>query len=276
MNRSSLAVTVGFVRHLVPALLLFIGLPWIVYGQMGGMGGMGGGGMAGGGMAGGGMGMPDNPLVSRSKILEDLSKNPITWKRPDGPAPHWLRNGKARCEASESLRARLNEPKDLKLESMPLSEFVKFISDMWEIQIELDLKSLENEGISIEEAIDFKGTGPARELLRRVLEPHQLTYIVQEDSVDITSMDTALARPVIRYYDMGFVQSDSKHIAAIIETMEQAIQPEIWLSNGGACHVISIGQLLVVSATEKAHLEIEKLLFRLSPQAGGENPIVTR
>jgi hypothetical protein len=85
--------------------------------------------------------------------------------------------------------------------------------------------------------------------------------------VEITTNDAANRRPVIRHYDLGYIQSDSKNLAAIIATIEQAVEPDTWSNSGGYGSIMPIGQLLVVSTTEKAHLGIEKLLYRLSPQS---------
>jgi hypothetical protein len=258
MQRSTLA-TIGKAGSV---LLLVFSIPWVVYGQMGmgGMGGMGGGGM-------GGMGpVMSGVMSSRDKLLEELTKNPVEWERPEGEVPFWLKNGKVACDSTELVRNRLNETEELAFSEVSLSAFFQSLSEKTGIQFDLDTKAFEEAGVG-EAALTNKEVGPLRELLRRALEPLKLTYIVHENSVEITTIDAASSRPVIRHYDLGYIQSDSKNLASIIATIEQAVEPDTWINSGGNGSIMPIGQLLVVSTTEKAHLGIEKLLYRLSPQS---------
>lgn len=244
-------------------LLLAVSIPWVVYGQMG----MGGGGM--GGMVGG-LGGMESP---REKWLEELAKNPVSWERPAGEVPFWLKNGKAASDATELVRNKLNEMGELDFSDESLSAFFQRLGGRTELQFDLDTKAFEDSSVG-DATLTIKGVGPLRELLRRALDPLKLTYIVHENSVEITTIDAASSRPVIRHYDLGYIQSDSKNLASIITTIEQAVEPDTWINSGGYGAIIPIGQLLVVSATEKAHLGIEKLLYRLSPQSASQ-PVKT-
>ena len=244
-------------------LLLAVSIPWVVYGQMG-MGGMGGGGM--GGMDGG-MGGYESP---RDKLLEELSKNPVAWERPEGEVPFWLKNGKVACDSTNFVRDQLNKIEEVDLVRLPVSAFFKRLTEILGIQFDLDTRAFTEQNLSADESITFQGIGPTRDLLRRAIEPLNLTYIVHENTVEITTISSASKRPVIRHYDLGYVQSDSKNLASIIATIEQAVEPDSWSKSGGNGSIMPIGQLLVVSATEKAHLGIEKLLYRISPKSKSE------
>lgn len=246
-------------------LLLAISIPWVVYGQMG----MGGGGMGG---MGGGLGGMESP---REKWLEELAKNPISWERPEGDVPFWLKNGKVACDSTNFVRDQLNKVEEVDLVRLPVSAFFRRLKEILGIQFDLDTRAFTEQNLSADESISFQGIGPIRDLLRRALEPLNLTYIVHENSVEITTISSASQRPVIRYYDLGYVQSDSKNLVSIIATIEQAVEPDSWRNSGGNGSIMPIGQLLVVSATEKAHLGIEKLLYRLSPLSKSEPRIET-
>ncbi len=251
-------------------LLLVFTIPWFVYGQ-----GMGGGGMPGmgGGVMGldGGMGGYESP---REKLLEELAKNPVTWERPAGEIPFWLKNGKVACDSYEFVRDKLNKTVEIDVSATAMEAFFEILAEKTEIQFDLDTRTFEEQGLSLDTPLTVKGVSPVRETLRRALEPLKLTYIVHENTVEITTIDIAKGRPVLRYYDLGYVQPDSKNIASIVSTIEQAVEPETWLVSGGTGSIMPIGQLLVVSATEKAHLGIEKLLYRLSPRSASE-PVKT-
>ena len=141
---------------------------------------------------------------------------------------------------------------------------VNEMSDSLNFQMDVNSVELAEEGLTLDSIkVSIRGIGPAREILRRALEPLQLAYIVHETTIEITSQRAAADNPVFIFYDLGFVQEDSSKIPAIVHTIEESIEPDSWLVNGGNSSVSIIGQQLVVSATEKAHTGIEKLLFRL-------------
>ena len=108
----------------IPVLLIVLGIPLFVHGQMGGMGGGGVGGMAAGGAgpAGGGLGgMGGSPaLVERNEMLSELAKNPVVFKRPTGEVPLWLKSARTACESTEMLREKLNQNFEANFSEAPL------------------------------------------------------------------------------------------------------------------------------------------------------------
>jgi DNA-binding NtrC family response regulator len=141
------------------------------------------------------------------------------------------------------------------------------------IDVEVDSKTLEIDGIEIESVKGLSvSKGTIRELLMRVLDAQELTYRVLENHIQITSQNRAQEIPTICYYDLSFVQTNSNRLMEIINAIETSIEPDSWVNNGGVSSIVPLGQILVVSSTESAHQEIERLLARLSQTLAESSP----
>jgi hypothetical protein len=239
-------------------LMIITCLPWLAHSQMlggGGMGGMGeGDGMGGGpGMAGYGHG-------------SNAPKEIIAYQQPTGPKPSWLTNGLASVEATETLRERLNLPVRVEMAQETLTDLPAFLQGQEvAIEVEFDVEGIVSEGLEIEVLRGLPaGEAPLRELLTRTLAPQGLAYRVLDHHIEITTEQIAIEKPVIRYYDLAQVQSDNRLLGQIIDAVQGTIQPDQWEINGGNGVLYPLGQLFVVGATESAHLEIERMLARLS------------
>ena len=224
-----------------------------VQGQFGGGGGMGGGAMGG---------VPTPMQI----LMDDLDKNPVRWMTPMGEDPAWLSNGKSSVEATEALRAKLNET--VAIES-PLADWKtarEYIQKELGIQLDLNVQALENDGIDLDGYVPGLnvGTGPLREILRRALDPVNLTYRVCEGYLEITTKSDAIENPSMRFYDLGYIASSSKSLNEILNAITTSIDPDSWDESGGNCTRVPVGQILVIRTSEINHVEIEKMLARLS------------
>lgn len=244
MKRQTLALVFS-------TLLIVTSLPWLAYSQIGGSDGsertlsnLGGQGM-------------DGMEVPREKII---------YHRPAGPPPSWLTHGIASVKSSENLRDQLNNLVRIEKPHERLSGLATTLQELGnEIQVEFDLQRIDEEGISFEECRGLlAGEGPLRDLLMRTLDQQGLAYRVLDHHIQVTTKDAANANPTIRYYDLAYVQTDNSLLEGIMNAITRSVDPENWINNGGEGNLAAIGQLLVVRTTEASHLEIEKMLARLS------------
>lgn len=277
-------------------------VPWLSYGQLGGgMGGMGGGGLGGsrasglsgggvrglgGGMGGGaamegsGMGGQDGGSGGMGGMggggMGGMSGGMggtvayEAWQRPAGPEPTWLENGRKSTAATEAMREMLNQELEREIKVENLLQLPEAIAQI--LPIEFNTRAIEDNAMelaSMKGANQSKGT--LREFLRRSLEPNQLTYIVHESYVEITTVEIAKISPVVRYYNLSFVLPDNQLRASVIQAIESSVNPDTWQNAGGDSSIFPIGPLLVVSTTEANHLEVEQLLSQLSEQLGTGN-----
>lgn len=233
-------------------------------GAMGGGMGGGMGGMGGGMMMPGGFGYPTQPPPPL-----------VTWTKPNGDKPQWLITGSTALQANEDLRQKLETASQLDLTDSPLTVALTELQAKSMIVYSLNQAALKEQSIDPEVPVNISGKGPIRELLRRILSPLGLTYIVCEDYIEITTADEALSRPVLRTYDLAHVMSDNQSLNELLNCIQNNIAPEYWES--GDSSLGSIGSLLIVRATEEVHYEISKLLASVAvatpgtSQAGGQS-----
>jgi hypothetical protein len=226
-----------------------------VTGMPGGMGGMGGGGMPGimggpmggmGGVAGGYYpgAMPALPLV--------------TWSKPEGEKPQWLISGSSALKATESLRRALDKSANCEFNEIPLNAALSELLSPADIAFELNATELESFGLSVEQPVTLIGKGSVRELLRRILSAKELSYVVHEDYVEITSGEAAKNSPVIRTYDLSYIMPNNQGVTELTQCIQLTIEPSAWENSEAT--MSPLGSLLVVRCTEEIHHEIAKLL----------------
>lgn len=215
----------------------------------GGMGGMGGGGMGGMG-GGGGFGYMSPPVVA--------------WIKPEGEKPDWLVRGEKAVGAQEEIRAKLNKLAEYQFEALSLDEVCKTIAAEHGIQIDIDAAGLEELGMTADLPITLSGNGSLRSLLHRMLEDMDLSYLVHEDGLEITTSDKAIRCGRVRAYNLAYVANDSSLGVSILSAIEGMVQPDAWRSNGGEASCDLIGSVLLVKASERMHEEIQNVLAQLN------------
>lgn len=248
-------------------------------GMEGGMpGGMGGGGFGGGGMGGFGGGGFAGGMMGMAPGMGSMSSynGPlVVWAKPQGEKPQWLVTGNNAIQANEALRRNLETANTCEFQEIPLQVAVAELLDKAKVPYAINNQDLESAGHSPDIAISLSGKGPTRELLRRLLAPLDLGYIVREDYIEITSMDTVDNDPVLRTYDLAHVMPNNQGLTELLLCIQTTIEPNVWTNNGGDAAISQLGSLLVIRAPENVQHEISKLLVIRSqqPQAIGQEGV---
>lgn len=168
---------------------------------------------------------------------------------------------------------------------IPLHEVITYFSELHNISIQIQKKDLEEIGLSPDEMIDVNLKEISlKNALDFILEPLNLTYVVDHNMLLITSRQKAEQIFKTRVYPVGDLCSSSPEDYAVLEAvilnarvgrwspavMEQLIahsspHPNAAVSNslnlkGGTISGYPQSQSLVISQTYHAHKAIEKLL----------------
>ncbi|MEM7475544.1 MAG: RNA polymerase sigma factor [Planctomycetota bacterium] len=221
-------------------------------GLSGGMEGESGGGMSGGGLGAGGGGVIQEPL------------EPITWAKPERDPPGWVRAGSSIVSAMEETRVKMNTELDFEYHQTPLQQVAEELSDQLNVDVEINGVELELLGIDLDTPVTASANSSVRDLFRRILEPLELTYRVNESSIEITSIDHAQMKPAIRYYDLSFVLPNTVHLASIKDATINSISPDSWVENGGNASISFVGPMMIVGAPETIHEQLEILLMNIA------------
>jgi tetratricopeptide (TPR) repeat protein len=110
------------------------------------------------------------------------------------------REGTAERRINEELR----RPTEMQFLDTPLSDAISVIKDRHQIEIQLDQKALRDAGIATDQPVtlDVKGIS-LRSALKLLLRPLDLTYVIQDEVLMITTPEEAENRLSIKVYPVG-------------------------------------------------------------------------
>jgi serine/threonine protein kinase len=167
-------------------------------------------------------------------------------------------------DPSDLIREQLSKKIDVQIDGLGFKEAVAAVLDAASVQYRIQDERFSDESIDVSKPCHLKsGSGTAGSLLMRVCEMYEASYIVRQTAIEIVPTNFAQNNPVLRYYDLAYVQPDSTQANAIIGGIQGLIEPDRWAASGGAFSISLVDSVLVVSASETAHLQIERLLAQL-------------
>jgi hypothetical protein len=182
--------------------------------------------------------------------------------------------------ASEKrIVAALDEPTNLDAVEMPLQDVVDFLKDQHSIEIQLDGKALEEAGIGSDAPVTrhIKGIS-LRSALRLLFEPMDLTAIVHDDVLQVTTKEKADQVLITRVYPVrDLVEGTDYQVLA--DVMTTIVAPAAWSKVGGPgdIAIVKTAHSLAISQSMSVHDEILELLRALraarklsTPQANGK------
>jgi len=190
-----------------------------------------------------------------------------SWAKPQGGEPAWLTRGRKKIAAEEKIRDLLGNSISFDLQEVTLVEALDAIREeigsQQSINLLFDAKELQDLQVKEELAdkrLNLKAEGSTREILRRVLTPFHLDYVIHADGIEIVGDESEALS--IRTYNLSHLVSNSQDVEKITEVLEATVRPGKW--DGGQTAVSkSIGPVLVVAAKELLHDEIEDTLAKL-------------
>src|SRR5262245_3145370 len=235
---------------------------------------------------------------------------------PAAPAPERQAAAQRPTEnpsAAARIDHALNQPTELDVVEMPLKDVVAFIADRHQIPILLKAKKLEESGVPADSPITKSLRGiRLSSALNIILEELDLTYLVKDEVLQITTFRDAYAATEIRIYDCrdiltmqtvgkepvavpagapapqpglpgsgpppggigyGSHEYRAQQLMTIITTN---VDPDTWQgrdpSARGTAAVSEYNGLIVVTQTAQTHKKIEHVLDMLREAAGLEAP----
>jgi hypothetical protein len=170
------------------------------------------------------------------------------------------------AKIEDALQSPLKSP-GLTFKDAPLEQVVKTLQDEYRIPVQIDTAALEEIGVDGQEPVNVELHGISlRAALRLMLKPLQLTYIVQDEVLIITTPEEAESQLVVCVYDVRDVAhrlpNQSVDFDQLIDTIVSCTATDTWSENGGGKAEIRPLRpgLLVISQTRAVHDEIRALL----------------
>ncbi len=209
------------------------------------------------------------PAVGTTKelVAEVLSPRPIGWKRPESAEasePNWLAGGRSAMSAIENNRQVLSEVLDFQFNAIPLTAVADWLSQETGTQFDLNTSEIELGGLaSPDTPITAAGRATVREILRRVGSTLELTYVVTESTIEITTKDDAGDCPNMRFYDLAYVLPNSENTSALISAIQTSVAPLDWDTAGGRSTISVVGSMMIINAPDTTHHQVEILLLNV-------------
>jgi len=167
-------------------------------------------------------------------------------------------------QGAERLRVSLTKAIQMDFTGLTVKQSLTQLFDSLAIEYEINVRTLSLIESRLDVDCGLVASGAAREILRRLIEPLGMAFIVHESNIEITSVEDSRLRPTIRHFDLSFVLNDNRAAQSLMDTIVETIDPALWATNGGNCSLTRVNSVLVVSAPESVHQRIEVFLYQLS------------
>ena len=179
-----------------------------------------------------------------------------------------------RMRTADKLRNELESSTTMDFIDAPLQDVVEYLKDFHDIEMQLDLRALEERGVGADTPITARLKSLSlRDALRYLLDQYELDYVVQDSMLLITTRDAADQIREVRVYNVaecvGPTVTSHELANAIKDLFGPRAAPTSKVTNGhGLVHdvsgfVVPLGEVLIVRASQREHEEIEKLLCAL-------------
>lgn len=165
-------------------------------------------------------------------------------------------------EVTQRLRAALDEETSQSFVELPLRDAVRQLSETHDIPIVVNSRALEEIGLSAQEPVTLSLHGVSlRSFLRLLLRDLDLTYIIKDEVMQITTIEAAEGNLVVEMY--RFAPELTEKADKIVKALTASVVPDAWDVQGGPCTVTPIDNVLVISATETIHEQVIEFMQKL-------------
>lgn len=220
----------------------------------------------------------DNPFDQSTSTTARTAASDVSRHKTSFQVP--ASNASNKPSARERIHAALESPTSVEFVETPLSDVVEYLKDVHKIEIQFDSRALEDAGAAVDTSIHKTlkniSLGAA---LRLMLEPLDLTYLIQNEVLLITSKDKADSIMEIKVYDVTDLVSPSTELNgdklhSLANVIQSTAFPHTWKAEGGPGRleplILENKSTLVVTQSARGHEEINSLLTKLRQAKEGK------
>jgi hypothetical protein len=183
------------------------------------------------------------------------------------------------CEAD--IARCLCAPISLNFQDTPLRQCIEDLGRIAGLNIVLDMPSLREDGVDVQSPVTIKLEDVSlKSALSVLLRQMHLAYVVKDGTVQVTTEQEALGKPVARTYPIGDLlivpfnafagyaecaDQTGLIVQSVVKLITATISPPTWAENGGCGSIeyFPIGKALVVYQTADVQEQIADLLAAL-------------
>ena len=171
--------------------------------------------------------------------------------------------GDEKLTPEQQLRRELDSKTSVRFIESPLSDAVMQLSQAHDIPLLIDNRALEEIGLSSQEPVNLTVVNVSlRSALRLMLAEHELTHVIRDEVLIITTQEAAEQNLSPRVFLLP--ESLKGNEDEVIRAVQATVVPDIWDVSGGPATNVSVKDTLVVSATERVLEEVDALLDKIS------------
>ncbi len=167
--------------------------------------------------------------------------------------------------AAHKIKQALESPTEFDFNDTSLSDVIDYLASKHGIDILMDKKGLTDSAVDPSAPVTRAVRHPVRlrSALKLLLEEFDLTWVIRDDVLLITSKEKADEILVTQVYRVGDLLDGSRArltIHQLIDAIVETVQPDSWDDNGGPGSIIPLGQALLVSQKFDCHEQMTDLL----------------
>ncbi len=164
--------------------------------------------------------------------------------------------------------ARIEEallaPGQVEFVDAPLSEAVEQLQQRFGIAIGVDVAAMEEAGITTDARVNGSYSDISlRSILHHLLRPLQLTYVIRDEILLITTQEELEQSVEVRVYRIEKPNNATVSLTKFAEMLPNLIEPDSWTEQGGETFCTTYDDKLVVRSSPDVHDQINDLLRKL-------------
>ena len=168
------------------------------------------------------------------------------------------------------------------LKDAPFQEAVQLLSTAIDQKIYVDTRSLEAQGVNLDDKVEVPGGVTARTALRVMLQSKGLTFVLRDNIIQVVTVEAAKKQCVTRAYDVRSLvnggsfalpgpwaayldaQATIANAQIIIDAIKASVEPASWAENGGVGSItFHYGTMsLIVRAPSEVHADLYRKITK--------------
>jgi hypothetical protein len=183
-------------------------------------------------------------------------------------------------DADDAIMQKLGQSTSIAVVEIPLMNVIAGLSEKTGIPMLIDIRALEEIGLSAEEPVSLQLQNVSlRSALRLLLRELDLTYMVRDEVLQITTIEAAEMNLTNRIYFLEGLGGRPEDAADSVRNLIMAtVVPDTWDLLGGPSSItpfaVSSRPAIVVSTTTDIHDQIKALLHSLRKAGSTDGPKV--
>jgi hypothetical protein len=189
------------------------------------------------------------------------------WKKPEGPAPQWLKADAERLARIDETRKAMSAKVTYDFNGTPLREALEQLGRQLNVSFVINDIELDNAGQTGDVPITAHGTDVRLiDAKEQILKPLDLNWRAGESYIEISSSVDVASEPSLMIYDLAYKSQEAVDLESLSGVIASSIDPDEWQDYGGTgCSTIMpFGSALVISTPDDTQTRIGQFLSQLN------------